>query len=193
MSWSICQRNRTRREQGEVSERRVQIKNGHQAFVSVYYNNADKEIQFHWYRLKVQYTKRFMANLKMIPQYPKKPQPPNRLKRGLTFFGSFFFLFLLVAVEKDSCSWPRYSTKLSNTCTHRIYILLLCRCRFKDTRYICEHLAENKRFLINAHHYTFHYGDPFITGIVISSHPWLALHLQLILCGTININGKVSN
>jgi len=102
MSWSICQRNRTRREQGEVSERRVQIKNGHQAFVSVYYNNADKEIQFHWYRLKVQYTKRFMANLKMIPQYPKKPPTAEQAQTWLDFFGSFFLLFFV------GCRWKRF-------------------------------------------------------------------------------------
>jgi len=99
--------------------------------------------------------------------------------------------FLCFAVEKDSCSWPRYSTKLSNTCTHRIYILLLCRCRFTDTRYICDHLAGNKRCLINARHYTFHYSDPFINGIVKSSHSRLALNLLVILRG--NIKGEMLN
>lgn len=89
------------------------------AFASVYYNNADKEIQFHWYRLKVQYTRRFMAsersvkNLKMIPPTSKRHTKTARAesrepKRSV--FAAFVLLRGFVR-QKDSCSWSRYTAQ----------------------------------------------------------------------------------
>lgn len=123
------------------------VEGGREAFASVYYNNADKEIQFHWYRLKVQYSQRFMAsgrsvkNLKMIPpQFQPHTKATSDLSSLLFFFLFYFCRFCFGCLgwlfsasgPKDSCSWPRYTTKLSNTRTY-IFIFYVCRCRYKDT------------------------------------------------------------